>query len=79
MTCRKNENRQLFIIVLEHDNKSDKFYTVPFAEVSVIGNQIRFIVDPKLQYPELYRKSDKVIELIKSSILSFMSKYNFVI
>ncbi len=31
---RKDPNRQLFIVTIENDNKSDEYEIVPFAELS---------------------------------------------
>ncbi|ERT11939.1 hypothetical protein [Photorhabdus temperata] len=76
LSFRHDLNRQIFIVTISNDKKSDDFYVVPFAELSYRRNKINVIVDPKAQYPELCTDADSAIELIKSSIMGYMSQYN---
>ncbi|MBD2781644.1 hypothetical protein [Xenorhabdus szentirmaii] len=76
LSFRNDPNRQIFIVTINNDNKSDAFYVVPFAEFLYRRNKVNVIVDPKTQYPELCIDADKTIKLIKSSIIGFMSQYN---
>ncbi|PHM37195.1 hypothetical protein Xinn_01162 [Xenorhabdus innexi] len=75
LSFRSDPNRQIFIVTINNDKKSDAFYVVPFAEFSYRRNKVNVIVDPKAQYPELCADVDKAIELIKSSIIGYMSQY----
>ncbi|TDB48222.1 hypothetical protein C5467_19300 [Photorhabdus khanii subsp. guanajuatensis] len=76
LSFRHDPNRQIFIVTINNDKKSDAFYVVPFAELSYRRNKINVIVDPKEQYPELCTDVDRAIALIKSSIIDYMSQYN---
>ncbi|HHR6093564.1 hypothetical protein ABN222_01480 [Providencia alcalifaciens] len=75
LSMRKDPNRQLFIVTIENDNKSDEYKVVPFAELSYRQKSVNVIVDPSVQYPELNQSIANVIEKIKSSILGYMSNY----
>lgn len=75
LIMRKDPNKQLFIVTIENDNKSDEYKVVPFAELSYRQRNVNVIVDPSTQYPELNQSITNVIEKIKSSIIGYMSNY----
>jgi len=75
LSIRKDPNRQLFIVTIENDNKSDEHEVVPFAELSYRQKKVNVVVDPSTQYPELNQSITNVIEKIKSSIIGYMSNY----
>ncbi|EKT55770.1 hypothetical protein [Providencia sneebia] len=75
LSVRKDPNRQLFIVTIENDTKSDEYKVVPFAELSYRKKKVNVVVDPNIQYPELNQSITNVIEKIKSSILGYMSNY----
>nr|WP_314266051.1 hypothetical protein [uncultured Moellerella sp.] len=75
LSIRKGPDRQLFIVTIDNDNKSDDFYIVPFAELSYRHEVVSILVDPNKQYPELNQCIGKVIEKVKFSILGYMSQY----
>ncbi|HEJ9487764.1 MULTISPECIES: hypothetical protein [Proteus] len=75
LIVRKDHNKQLFIVIIQDDNKSDDFYIVPFTELSYRKEKINIIVDPYNQYPELNGNIIHLLQKIKSSIFCYMSKY----
>ncbi|HCM64687.1 MAG TPA: hypothetical protein DIT05_19415 [Morganella sp. (in: Bacteria)] len=75
LNVRKDPNRQLFIVTIDNDNKSDDYYIVPFAELSYRKETVEVVVDPSGQYPELNNSITSVIDKIRLSILGYMSNY----
>lgn len=75
LSARKDPNRQLFIVTMDNDSKSNDFYIVPFAELSYRKDAVRVTIDPNEQYPELNSSISSVIDKIQMSILGYMSNY----
>ncbi|WIV88762.1 hypothetical protein [Proteus appendicitidis] len=76
LIVRQNSHKQLFIVIIKNDHKSNNFYIVPFTELSYRKEKINIIVDPYTQYPELNKNIIHLIRKIKSSIFYYMSKYH---
>ncbi|MEQ5205542.1 hypothetical protein [Proteus sp. fly-1067] len=75
LSVRTDPNRQLFIVIIDDDfNKSD-FKVTPYAEVTVIKDQIRFIVNPSKQYPALKGMFGNINSAIETSVFGFMNKF----
>ncbi|WP_038255612.1 hypothetical protein [Xenorhabdus bovienii] len=75
LSCRNDIKRQLFIVTIKNDNKSDGFYVVPFAELTVCRNKVRYIVKPTQQYPDLGDSLPSISNNIEKIIRNFILNY----
>ncbi len=75
LSCRNDIKRQLFIVTIKNDNKSDGFYVVPFAELTVCRNKVRYIVKPTQQYPDLGDNLPSISNNIEKIIRNFILNY----
>lgn len=76
MLSRTHRDSQHFIVTLLSDMKraNDTKVVKPFAEVAIRGDRLRFTVNPKKQYPEMW-VSDELLHQIEVSVASFMKDY----
>ncbi|TNH42335.1 hypothetical protein EP164_17530 [Photorhabdus luminescens subsp. sonorensis] len=72
---RRDANRQLFIVTLKDDNKSDDFYIVPFAELVVRRERVKYLVSPENQYPEFGDNISFIMKRIESVVKIFIDNY----
>ncbi len=72
---RRDANRQLFIVTLKDDNKSDDFYIVPFAEWVVRRERVKYLVSPENQYPEFGDNISFIMKHIESVVKIFIDNY----
>ncbi|MDE1486069.1 hypothetical protein KKI90_07240 [Xenorhabdus bovienii] len=75
LSVRQDVNRQLFIVTLKDDNKSDDFYVVPFAELIVRREKVKYLVAPEKQYPEFDGNISSIMKHIESIIKNFIDNY----
>ncbi|MBI6547269.1 hypothetical protein [Xenorhabdus lircayensis] len=75
LSCRNDIKRQLFIVTIKDDNKSDDFYVVPFAELIFRREKVKYIISPENQYPELSSNIDIIMEHIESIVKGFIDNY----
>ncbi|PHM46618.1 hypothetical protein Xmir_04056 [Xenorhabdus miraniensis] len=75
LSFRHDPNRQIFIVTISNDNKSDKFYVVPFAELTICRNKIRYLVKPTQQYPDLEDSFPSISSNIETAICDFIRNY----
>ncbi|KOY63180.1 hypothetical protein [Photorhabdus heterorhabditis] len=72
---RQDVNKQLFIVTLKDDNKSDNFYVVPFAELVVRRERVKYLVSPENQYPEYNGNIDVIMKHIESVVKNFIDNF----
>ncbi len=75
LSCRNDIKRQLFIVTITNDNKSDDFYVVPFAELTICRNKIRYIIKPTQQYPDLEGSIPSISASIEKTVCDFIRNY----
>ncbi|HFO2534989.1 TPA: hypothetical protein ACHJX8_004567 [Yersinia enterocolitica] len=73
LSDRISPNRQLFIVTL--NNAHDDGEVIPFAEIAMSNEKIRYIVKPSDQYPSLV--DNRLIDRIETAIAMYMkSQWN---
>ncbi|HHR5899781.1 TPA: hypothetical protein ACS7XC_000649 [Providencia alcalifaciens] len=75
LSVRTDPNRQLFIVTIDDYLNNNDFKIRPYAEVTVIKDKIRFIVNPSKQYPALKDMFSNINSAIETSVFGFMNKF----
>ncbi|MBS9422957.1 hypothetical protein [Photorhabdus caribbeanensis] len=75
LSCRVDIKRQLFIVTVENINNSSKFKVIPYAELTVCKDKIRYLVNPAYQYPELEDRLSSININIEKTVCDFIQKY----
>ncbi|HEK3119614.1 TPA: hypothetical protein SMV40_002115 [Proteus mirabilis] len=76
LSVRTNPNRQLFIVTVDDDLVKGDFKVIPYAEVTVVKNKMRFTVNPLKQYPAMKSMFEAINNTIETSIFGFMKKFH---
>jgi hypothetical protein len=77
LSDRESSNRQLFIVTIDHDvNNGD---VIPFAEITMTNDKMRYVVKPSHQYPDLadIHVLDKIETAISIYMKKFINNYNY--
>ncbi|MBS9427077.1 hypothetical protein [Photorhabdus akhurstii] len=76
LSCRVDIKCQLFIVTVENADNSSKFRVIPYAELTVCKDKVRYLVNPVYQYPELKDRLPSINTSIEKTVCDFIQKYS---
>ncbi|TDB44102.1 hypothetical protein [Photorhabdus luminescens] len=79
LSCRVDTKRQLFIVTVENADNSSEFRVIPYAELTVCKDKVRYLVNPAYQYPELEDRLSSINTSIEKTVCDFIQKYSPVV
>lgn len=71
LSDRVSPSRQLFIVTINNDVCNGD--VIPFAEISLSNDKMRYVVKPSTQYPQYAQ--DSLLKRIEAAIAQYMKNY----